>query len=323
MALSEWERADFSAIENIVGDFGRLHGSIPAVLSGAAAGEVWVDNIESPAIALIHGPEGVYLVGACPSEAVAADVREHLDDWVYLYVSPDWGVDPADAWPNPYLVAHPRLTYTLPAVGQIAAPAGPYRLEVDEDGFGCRAYFNGASIAQCLPDMVVGTRAEIGVFVQPEHRRIGLGKWLAAECANRLHAAGIDHVGWHCHASNSGSIAIARSLGAGDPATSSAYSASLPAENRGDLEQAQCVAFAHHFTRGAQEISWLDFHAACAWSLAGEDGRALDAVDRLVAARWPGSPNWLAGHWALANLRYQQRMADAIEALKKQKVSAS
>ena len=60
-------------------------------------------------------------------------------------------------------------------------------------------------------------------------------------------------------------------------------------------------------------MDWLDFHAACAWAEAGDDERAIAAVERLVASGWEGRADWLAGHWALARLRSERRFIQALE----------
>ncbi len=140
-----------------------------------------------------------------------------------------------------------------------------------------------------------------------------------ARALQAAHAAGIADIGWHCHASNHGSAAIARRFAKGAPVETLAYSASLPAENAGDLGPTQCRDLALHFEAGAAEIAWLWFHAACAWALVPDTGRALSAVERLVESRWQGEPDWLAGHWALKGLGEVPRFAAAIATLKKQK----
>lgn len=322
MALVELESEHFTQVGHLPGMFGGLHGSIPAVIFSAEQGRIWTDSVDKPAMALIEGPEGIYLVGSCPSASVAASVRDHVEDWAYLYIAPGWSKSPADAWPNPHMLTHPRLRFRLPMPSQPLAAIPGYRLEPDEQGLGYSVFSGDVSVGHCRPDLVVGERAEIGVFISNDHRRRGLATWLAASCIRRLDEIGVRQIHWHCHASNAGSIAVAQALGAEAPVPYEAYSASLPAENPGDLGKAECLAYAAHFTEGARDIPWLDFHAACAWSLAGDAGQALAAIERLVESGWQGAPHWLRKHWALAPIRDNERLRTAVAALEKQRAPA-
>lgn len=309
----------FETLGALAAPMAAIHGSIAAVLGGTAAGEVWVDAVDAPTVALLVGPEGTYLIGARLVPTVAAAVAELLDDWVYLHVDPRIAGEVAAALPNPFMVAHPRLMFCLaPPAGVDVVPAG-LELMTDADGIGQTLLQGGLEIGHCRPDLRVGNRSEIGVWVHPAHRRQGLASILVARALQAAHTAGIADIGWHCHASNYGSAAIARRFAKGAPVETLAYSASLPAENAGDLSPTQCRDLALHFEAGTDEIAWLWFHAACAWAMVPDNKRALSAVERLVASRWQGEPDWLAGHWALEGVCEMPRFAAAIATLKKQK----
>lgn len=300
-----------------------LHGSVAAVIAGTAVGRIWADNLISPTVAVLEGPEGSYLIGAAKDRHTASAMVDLLDDWVYLHVDPRAVDDLEHSLPNRYMVPHRRLMFELGAKGEIDRRPDHLSLIVDDDGVGRRFFDGDQEVARCLPDLIVGERCEIGVWVHPGYRRQGLATVLTGAVLNAAREAGLSRIGWHCHASNRGSVALARKFALADPVETLAYSASLPAENAGDLDSAACLELARHFESGESEIMWLGFHAACAWALAGHGNRALDAVDRLVDNGWHGQPAWLANHWALGGLADDPRFLSAVERLKKQKAPPS
>lgn len=319
MKLNELDPENYWRIRGLASDLGQLHLSVAAVVEGGAEGAVHVDDTSKPTLAILDGAEGTYLLASgemSPVEARA--VAEHLDDWVYLHVA-DGGIN-RGALPNAFMLKHERLIFSLPIDGpsEKPLPAG-YALVRDDNSFGHRIYSGDTQVARCLPDVVVENRAEIGVWTHAAHRRRGLASCVLHATLNAAKTAGIQQVGWHCHTSNAGSIALARGVGAGEPMRSVAFSASLPAENHGDLSPLEWKALAEHFLSGRDEIAWLGFHAACALAAAGATDDALDAVERLVEDRWHGRPSWLVHHWALSELAGHPRMLAAIDRLGKQK----
>ncbi len=172
-----------------------------------------------------------------------------------------------------------------------------------DTGIGYAVLHDGVVVSHCLPDCVMGNRAEVGVGTDDGFRRLGLGRAAASAAVNACLHRGIADVGWHCHASNAGSIGIAEAVGMRRQLEYFAYSSNLPAENIGDLSEAQCRDWAMHLEAAAKTALWHDFHAASAWTLAGEPGRALRCLDRMVRAGWRGQPEWLEQHWAFAAIR--------------------
>ncbi|MFO7697193.1 MAG: GNAT family N-acetyltransferase [Anaerolineae bacterium] len=80
-------------------------------------------------------------------------------------------------------------------------------------GFGVCLVRGTELLGWCTTDCVVGSRAEIGIRVQPAYRAQGYGNMLARamlqECAGR----GITLVGWHCYEQNLASARTAHSAG--------------------------------------------------------------------------------------------------------------
>ena len=309
----------FGMLDALAAPMAEVHGSVAAVIAGTAEGGIWVDAFDAPNVAVLEGPEGTYLLGTSLDPAAAAEIADLLDDWVYLHVDPRLVSAAPAALPNAFMVGHPRLLFRLAPCAEGAPVPSGLTLVTDADGIGQTLMDGAHELGHCRPDLIVGDRIEIGVWVHPDHRRQDLARLLVARVLDAAKAAGMTNVGWHCHASNRGSIALARRFALGPPVETLAYSASLPAENVGDLTARQCRKLAEHFDAGASQIGWLAFHAACAWALVPDPERALSAVDRLVDGEWQGEPDWLAGHWAMADLRHTPRFEAALARLRMQK----
>ncbi|KKB12516.1 hypothetical protein VE25_06155 [Devosia geojensis] len=279
----------------------RFHGSILAVLAGTADGEVLVDSLSEPAVAVLSGPEGIYL-GLSP-DADPSLARRHIADWAYVYEPSATGMR-EDALPHPHFVQHARLAYRLdasaPQPQTPALPMGARLRAADLDGV--EIEIDGALVSWCRPDCSVPGYMEIGVGTIPGFRRRGLAHAAAATMTSLAAAAGYA-VGWHCHASNRASRALARRLGFDLVAEYTARSASLPAENAGDLHEAELLHLAGRFRDGAADFNWLRFHAAAAFCQAGQTNAALDDLHALVRNGWSGRRDWLESHWAFEPLQ--------------------
>jgi hypothetical protein len=319
MNLIELDQQNYWRVRELGARAGEIHLSVSAVIEGSAEGEILVDSPEFPTFAVLNGPEGTYLLSNGElSDAAAQAIADHLDDWVYLHVPHN--AHPASALPNAHMLKHTRLVFSLPlgAVSPVTLAEG-YVIQPEPDGFGHRIFFGAQEVSRCLPDVILGSRAEIGVWTHPGHRHRGLAGTALRATMLAAKESGITRIGWHCHASNCGSIALALGVGAGEPIVTHAFSASLPAENGSDLSPDEWQRLGSHFLAGREEISWLGFHAACAFASAGDADAALDAVDRLVEDRWHGQPSWLVHNWALAPLADHPRMLAAVARLEKQK----
>lgn len=296
-----------------------MHLSVAAVLAGSAEGAVHVDDLAAPRLAVLEGPEGFYIGRSDRSAAAQAGIDKVVPPWAYVYAPPqEEHCAHSVAQAFPFMVRHPRVCLTLD-LSRWTPPAAPA-----SDGFLTELAPEGATIrkerdviAWCRPDIVLRERAEIGVGTSAAFRRLGLARRAAAAYLQYLQEAGVTTVGWHCHFSNRGSRRLAESLGFVPLHEYFAFSASLPAENTGDLERPELEGLGHHFTNAAVTVNWLDFHAAAAYAQAGRTDLALACLERLAAGNWLGEASWLTGHWALAPLagepRFQACVAEQAE----------
>jgi hypothetical protein len=84
-----------------------------------------------------------------------------------------------------------------------------------ENGFGLAARCGGELVSWCLADVTVGDACEIGIETAvPAHRRRGSGRGRHGGHGGAFfQQAGYRHIGWHCEASNQGSIKTAEKVG--------------------------------------------------------------------------------------------------------------
>jgi RimJ/RimL family protein N-acetyltransferase len=82
-----------------------------------------------------------------------------------------------------------------------------------QNGFGFVARHDGEIVCWCLADVVAGAACEIGIETAVSHRNRGLATAVTAATVEYCQKAGFHHVGWHCEASNKGSIATAKKAG--------------------------------------------------------------------------------------------------------------
>lgn len=281
-----------------------LHAPAAAILAGVLDGKVWADDPDQPAVVLVSDGEVSYLAGAPDRLQQPLALRGLIPAWTYFFPEDNWVPRLPEIWDNPFARPHPRLRFALerPA-GDVALPDGfelvqinrsnldryPALREFAEDaaggwrsfehflnvGVGYVVLHHGAVVSHCLADCVMSSRAELGVGTDDGFRRLRLGQAAAAAAVSECLRRDIVDVGWHCHASNAGSIRIAEAVGFRQRDAYVAYSSNLPAENVGDLSEAQCRDWAAHLEAAAASVIWHDFHAAGAWTLAGEPERAL------------------------------------------------
>lgn len=302
-----------------------MHLSVAAVLAGSAEGAVYVDDIAAPRLAVLEGPEGYYIGRDTSSAAARGGIDEIIPPWAYVYAPPqeEHGI-PSTAQIYPCMLRHPRVCLTLD-LSRWEAPPTPhgndYLVEVTSEGVSILK--ETGIVAWCRRDVILHERAEIGVGTSAAFRRLGLAKHAAAVYLQFLQGEGIRSVGWHCHLSNRGSRRLAESLGFIPLRQYYAFSASLPAENPGDLETSELEAFGHHFAEAATNVNWLDFHAAAAYAQAGRTDLALTCLERLVTGNWQGQASWLVAHWALAPLAGEPRFQACVtEQAQRRKVPA-
>jgi RimJ/RimL family protein N-acetyltransferase len=308
--FTDIDPADYSRVATVLAPLANLHGSIPAVLAGTADGRVRVDDPGSPRVVLLDGPEGLYLGGGPYAGLDWEALRSSIDPYAYLY--------PAEAWlpvidavlPHPFMLRHRRVTLSLDLtkVTSVSTPQSDrFVVRPMAEGVGAEVLDGDVIVAHCHEDMVVGGRVEVGIWTDPRFRRQGLARLAVAGAVAAAQERGLRRMGWHCLASNAGSLSVALRSGFSIVAEYDAYAACLTAENRGDLDAAQWMGLASHFEAGAAQLPLLRIYSAEALTSAGRPHDALAALERLVETNWNGKADWLEQSWALEPLRSDPR----------------
>jgi RimJ/RimL family protein N-acetyltransferase len=187
-----------------------------------------------------------------------------------------------------------------------------------KNGFGY-CLIQGDTIASwCIADTVLGARCEMGVMTDAGHRRRGLAAIVVSAAVERCLERGFTEIGWHCLASNAGSVAVARTVGFEIERAYDGYSSFLPAENPADLSVDEYREWAMHYERVTGDGLGYSFHAAEAWAMAGEPERALAYLCRLGEMGWQGRTEWLEHNWRFDSLREHPTYGAVLAAIQKE-----
>ncbi len=345
------EENQYACARALFAGLAETHFSVGAVLAGTARGEIWVDDRDYPRVGLAATPEGHYLAGDPQYQPGYAGLKEVIPEHAYLNFEPDgWEDVLGQVWNNPYARKHLRQNYRFAQarINDWAARVPPgYRLAAVDDGllgslepeqrdevaarleewisldffmkhgFGWVILHGSTLASHCIADCVKGEQCEMGVGTAVEHRRLGLGSIVVAAALDECRRKGYRQIGWHCLRSNAGSIGVALKTGFVKARDYYAYSSVLPAENASDLTPGECRDWAAHYERAAESILRYRFYAAGAWALAGEETRALENLDLLLAGNWQGRPEWLERNFMFGGLQEQAEFKARVAELRR------
>jgi RimJ/RimL family protein N-acetyltransferase len=355
--MQKLEENQYESAGGLFAGLAETHFSVGAVLAGTAHGEIWVDDVAIPRVGLAATSEGHYLAGDAQYRPAYAGLKEILPHNAYLNFEPvGWENVLGDVWNNTFARKHLRQNYRFAQQRitdwQARVPPGYQLAAVDYDllgrtdleqhdeiagrveewlspdffmkhGFGW-VILHGSSIAsRCIADCVNGEQCEMGVGTSPQHRKRGLGSIVVAAALDDCLRKGYRHIGWHCLSSNAGSIGVALKTGFVKVRDYFAYSSVPPAENVGDLTLEECRDWAAHYEKASESIPWYRFYAAGAWALAGEEARALNNLDLLVAGGWQGKPEWLESNYMFSGLQELAEFKARVAELRRRQAAAA
>ena len=180
-------------------------------------------------------------------------------------------------------------------------------------GFGF-CLVNGDEIASwCLSEYNSGDRCEIGIETVESYRRRGYATLIASALVEYALSCGVTHIGWHCWASNVGSIALAEKVGFGKSLEYPVFFARFDQfenylvhgwfclQQQGAYREA-AEWYEKAFRIGEAKASAY-YDAARAWALAGEADAAYRNLEHAFAKGWSDGAQ-LSIDEAFESLRY-------------------
>ena len=287
----------------------QLH--IGAVLRGDAKGTLYVDSRPRPGAACLVAGDACYLAGTAPNDGFLDAVNALLPRDRYTALFSDVGVFPEAlaraARGLDMLPARRRAAFLRRPPAGISVPDGVELLPIDrlllggdtpgtdavreevvdewqtvdaflDRGFGTVAMSEGCVVGHSIVDYIVRGACEIGIRVNSDYRRRGIGAAVAAATARTAFARGLETIIWHSWANNVGSIAISRRLGFGDEVFYTVLFNHWAAENISDMSQEEYRAFGEEYERLFAELPPAESGypyvvAAKAWALGRDRAR--------------------------------------------------
>jgi RimJ/RimL family protein N-acetyltransferase len=335
--MQRLEGDQFGLAQPLFTELAAFNLSVEAVLVGTAPGEIYVDQIDNPRVALAFTPEGEYLAGDADVEAAYEGLQETISPRAYLIFHPDrWETKLGQIWVNQAARRHarqhlrferariPDWRHRIPAGFQLVQVDRAFLARTDlknhdtvvdrlggwhsvdyflQHGFGL-CILEGDTVASCcFADCVVGNQCEMGIATDMAYRRRGLATVVVAATVEYCLANGLTQIGWHCLQSNVGSRAVAEKVGFAVDQEYFAYSSVLPAESAADMTLDEYEEWANHYERFIAADYAYGYDAAAAWALAGDPARALAHLQTLLDHGWKDKPEWLERDWPFASLR--------------------
>lgn len=323
---------------------------ITAVIEGTSPGRIWVDDIENPRAAFMISPEGNFLSG-CSNDEFNKSLKEVIPYYSHLFYYPDTWEEKLDViWKNKFVIKIFMRYYVFKQLkidwkGRI--PPGFTMVRIDEDflertalknfedvaewiednwkspenflknGAGFCLIHNETIVSWSLTDCVSGTKCEIGIRTDEDCRRRGLAALTVAAMVEHCLSHGLVHIGWHCADTNVGSYKTAEKVGFRKVLEHPTYISGIPAENASDLGQSEWRELAEFYEQAPETQIWHLYDAACAWALAGDKGRSLDILYRLLDSGWKCDPHTLQEAWPFKGLHGEEEWKKVIATLRK------
>jgi RimJ/RimL family protein N-acetyltransferase len=163
-------------------------------------------------------------------------------------------------------------------------------------GFGF-CLIQGDEIASwCFSEFNTGDRCEVGIETVEAHRRRGFATLTASALVEFALANGVNHIGWHCWASNTASINLAEKVGFEKSLEYPVYFGRFD-------ERENCLVhgwfYLYQLRRYREAAEWYEkgfelgeararayYDAARAWALAGESSSSLRNLYQAIAHGW-------------------------------------
>lgn len=170
------------------------------------------------------------------------------------------------------------------------------RASVDEfleKSFGVCVRHGDILVGWCLSEYNSGDRCEVGIETVEGYRRRGLATTMTAALIEVAFARGVTRIGWHCWASNTGSVATARSAGfelvSEYPVFFAYFDEALNLAINGNMcfveeQYSEALAWLQRALDLGADQAWIHWRAACAAARLEQHDLALRYLGAAVDA---------------------------------------
>lgn len=263
------EENDYYKVKALVKSQNEL--SVFSVINGLMPGEIFVDDMDQPTVALIKTSECNLIAGS--TNKVISQISKELDFWDPLTPdSEEWIEWIPTIHKNSLIRKYQRRHYVLSSEDFIECKTvlkeGFHLEKVDihklremnydnseeildwvdnwgsEDAFqsngvGYYIHNDEAIVSWSLSDCYSDHQIAIGIHTDERYRKNGFAKIVVSATVKQCFYQGYETIDWLCVDSNKGSIAIAESLGFKQNNTYCSFTSYPPIENLTDLSEAE------------------------------------------------------------------------------------
>lgn len=262
---------EFKKISHLVKSKDEL--SVFSVINGENPGEIYVNNIDNPTVALIQTSECNLIAGSPDDEVFNSEVSSELDFWDQLVPdSCEWLEKIPTIHKNHFIRKYKRRHYVLSSDKFVDCDAPlkeGYTLEKADISFLRENPFENSKrviewaenwgddekfkkygtgylirndkviVSWSLSDCCFKNTIAIGIHTDERYRKNGFGKIAVAATIRDCFNKGYEKIDWLCVDSNKGSIAIAEKLGFKFVNHYYSFTSYPPIENLRDLSESE------------------------------------------------------------------------------------
>ncbi|MBS4537526.1 GNAT family N-acetyltransferase [Clostridium sp. D2Q-11] len=272
------ERKEFKKVTHLIKTQDEL--SVFSVINGSMPGEIYVNDIEHPTVALIKTNECSLITGASNDEDFNSQVNSKVDFWDQLTPDSSEWIDKIptihkNSFIRKYIRRHYELEIDKFLECDLKLPEG-YEIEKvdlsiiklkdydnsdevlgwleswgDDEKFqkygsGYFIHNNKVIVSWSLSDCYFEDKIAIGVHTDERYRNNGLGRMVVSATIKDCFAKGYKKIDWLCVDSNKGSITIAEKLGFTYKNNYYSFSSYPPIENLTDLTELEWHEWAEY-----------------------------------------------------------------------------
>lgn len=291
--MYELEKADYEKASSLFPDLLDYNLHLVAILEGTQKGTIFVDDVETPKVAIVESPVMVYYLGGSEQDdAINRELNKRFPDDrdFYCWYEKQWQ-DKFDIifkkrfarkamrryyrlqkplienWeavlPKNFSIEYVDKQFIERNLKNMDSVKDWYRTEwVSSDlffemgfGFALVDEKEDTIVSWSLADYVSANRCETGIRTDWDYRRRGFGTATVAATVEHCLSRGFEEIGWHCWSTNIGSIRIAEAAGFELIREYPICLNHWAAENVSDWTPEQFKAFAEDYERELAEVT--------------------------------------------------------------------